>query len=384
MILFVSNSPFLGGAEHYLLDIIKGVKNDFAIVAAAPTGLMSEEIKKIEVEAIEIDIGATLGRFRGLNLFNPQNVLRITRIRSLLKSILKKDPKLLIHTQDYKEMVLFTLAARNLPVKMIYVQHIILPGWLRKNPLVLGYLRSIWNEQDQIVAVSDGVRNDLISLGVNSEKIVRIHNGIDLELFKPYSTQEKQALRKKYKLVGKATVGINGRIAWGKGQDVLLMAMKEILREIPNAHAIFVGTGSPFRQSKLDRIVAQNNLIDKVTFFGSWPRSKIPEFYGILDVFALPSLSEGLPLSILEAMACGVPCIGTRVSGIPEEIDDKKSGFLMSGRTPEELANLCLKLMKDSKMREDFGRVGRKIVEERFTVELMVQNMTRVYRETLI
>jgi glycosyltransferase involved in cell wall biosynthesis len=287
---------------------------------------------------------------------------------------------MLVHTQDYKEMVLFTLAAKGLPVKLLYVQHTILPGWLRKNPVIVRYLKNIWNQQDKIIAVSEGVKRELLEVGVDERKITRVYNGIDLRLFKPFSAGEKLALRKRHGLVGKLTVGINGRIAWGKGQDVLLLAMKSILKKVPNAHALFVGTGSSFRQRSLDRIVAANDLAEKVTFFGSWPREKIPEYYALLDVFALPSLSEGLPLSILEAMASGVPCIGTRIAGIPEEIDDKNSGFLMSGRTPEELSRLCIKLLSDKTLREKFGGAGKRIVEQKFSKELMVKNMTAIYR----
>ncbi|HEY4694600.1 MAG TPA: glycosyltransferase family 4 protein [Candidatus Nanoarchaeia archaeon] len=383
MILFVSNSPFLGGAEHYLLDIIGLVKKDFKVKVACPAGLVADEVKKLGVESVEIDIGSTLGRFRGFNLFNLRNVFRVSRLRSLLQELLREDPNLLVHTQDYKEMVLFTLAARGLPVKLLYVQHVILPTWLKKNPFVLKYLRSIWDRQDQIVTVSDSVKKDLVEAGVNTEKINRVYNGIDLELFKPFPAQEKRDLRKKYNLEGKLTVGINGRIAWGKGQDVLLLAMSEILKKVPNAHALFVGTGSTFRQGPLDNIVAKNNLKSKVTFFGSWPREKIPEFYALTDVVALPSLSEGLPLTILEAMASGIPCVGTKIAGIPEEIVDGKSGFLMQERTPKELAKLCIKLLSDGKLREKFGKEGRLIVEERFDKKLMVKNMSKLYQQLL-
>ncbi|MCH7541994.1 glycosyltransferase family 4 protein [Patescibacteria group bacterium] len=374
MIIFISNSPFLGGAEYYLIDLVRELRKSFTVKLVCPKGPMRRESQNLGVGTLGINIGATLGRYKGWNLFNPKNIFRINDLRKLLLTLLETHKSLIIQTQDYKELLLFTKAADGLDVRLVYVQHPNLPGWLRKNLLVSNIVKNAMRKQDRIIVVSDANKKELIDFGLKSEIIERIYNGVDLNLFKPAQSSKKTTLKNKFGLNGKSIIGLNARIAWGKGQEILLKSLPKILKEVPNAHAIFLGGGAKFRVRRLEKIANQYDLNKNVSFLGEWPRERVPDFYAMIDVFVLPSLSEGLPLSILEAMASSIPCIGTKVAGIPEEIKHNKNGFLMNERTKEELAVLCIKLLKNYDLRRKMGGASRIMAAEKFSKERMIKD----------
>jgi glycosyltransferase involved in cell wall biosynthesis len=113
-------------------------------------------------------------------------------------------------------------------------------------------------------------------------------------------------------------------------------------------------------------------------------RDDIPQFLQSIDVFVLPSLSEGLPLSVLEAMAAGKPVIATNVGGVSEVVQDQRTGFVVPPKDPETMANRILQVMADQAMAERLGRAGREKVERDFSLDTMTQQYEALYEEALL
>ncbi len=122
-------------------------------------------------------------------------------------------------------------------------------------------------------------------------------------------------------------------------------------------------------------------LGDAVRFEGRLPSQALPRFYRAADVLVVPSIYEGLPMVILEAMACGVPCVATRVSGHPEAIEDGVNGLLVEPDAPAQLADACLRLLADPALRARFAEAARQRAADRFGIERQRDAYLAIYRE---
>jgi glycosyltransferase involved in cell wall biosynthesis len=149
-----------------------------------------------------------------------------------------------------------------------------------------------------------------------------------------------------------------------------------VARKVPEAIFVIAGDG-PLR-SKLERFAADEGIASKTRFLGI--RDDVPVVLAALDVFALTSLWEGLPLTVMEAMAAAKPVVATAVNGVPELVEDGVTGFLAPPQGVEQLAVHVTRLLKDSALAEQMGRAGRQRIETRFTVEHMVTQLADLYR----
>jgi glycosyltransferase involved in cell wall biosynthesis len=133
-------------------------------------------------------------------------------------------------------------------------------------------------------------------------------------------------------------------------------------------------------REELEELVTEEQLQDNILFLGT--RNDIPRLLSMLDIFVLCSLSEGLPLTILEAMAAGKPIVASAVGGIPEVIDHGIDGILIPSDDSDRLAEAISELLHDDKKRDDMGEKARKKFEERFTIQTMVERYEELYEET--
>ncbi len=160
-----------------------------------------------------------------------------------------------------------------------------------------------------------------------------------------------------------------------KGHRFLLEAMPEILRRWPKARLLVIGRGEleVVLKEQVERLAIGAN----VHFLGMRP--DVPRLLSLLDVFVLPSLSEGLSLALLEAMASGKPVVATRVGGNPELIDHGKTGFLIQPEDEKDLAAHLLNLLSDPGMMQQFGRQASERVREHFSMGQMVDRYRDLY-----
>jgi sugar transferase (PEP-CTERM/EpsH1 system associated) len=216
--------------------------------------------------------------------------------------------------------------------------------------------------------------------GVKADKIVEIPGGVHVDTFAQVDRKSIERLRHKWDLGTKvAIVGTVGRFAEPKGYSYLLEAMVELRNQNANIRALLVGDG-PLRPAMEEKAEALG-LSDTVVFTGI--RRDVPEILALLDVFVLPSLWEGLPIALLEAMAAGLPVVATRVGGVPEVVVDGATGLLVPPRAPEALSKAILKLLQDPDLRQKMGQAGQERVREYFSVERMVEETEALYERLL-
>jgi glycosyltransferase involved in cell wall biosynthesis len=171
-------------------------------------------------------------------------------------------------------------------------------------------------------------------------------------------------------------IGSIGLLWYIKGYDYLLRAMPAIIKRAPEAQLALVGSGQD--ESKLRQLAEDLAIASKVHFLG-W-REDIPRLLSALDVYVQPSLSEGLPMSILEAAATGLPIVATNVGGIPEIITDGRYGMLVAPGDEAALAEAVGDLLADTASRETFGAQVRKHVMQHFSADSMAAAYADVYR----
>ena len=286
-----------------------------------------------------------------------------------------------VHTHRYKDTVLGTIAARlaGVPhvVRTVHGLREPLSGWnhwkfrayeaLDKAVLHLG--------ADRVIAVSNRTADALRYSGYRPPLVTTIHNGIDLG--QVIATRSRQDLRREWGFDDTAVViGTVGRLSPVKGQDGFLRAVKVILEREPAARFVIAGDGP--LEDELMALASRLQIAHACRFLGA--RSDVYDVISALDVFALPSLNEGLPMAILEATALGVPVVATHVGGMPEIIRHRETGLLVWPGDDRALADACLELVRDREFASTLAARARQVVEAEFSRDRNGEALVDIYR----
>jgi glycosyltransferase involved in cell wall biosynthesis len=204
--------------------------------------------------------------------------------------------------------------------------------------------------------------------GCPAEKICIIPNGVDVEKFHP-RRPNPELLRELGLRKGAPVAGIVAALRPEKNHELFLQAAAIVRQKMPEAIFLIVGDGP--RRLELQRMAAELSLAEAVHFAGT--RADIPEMLGLMDVFLLTSHSEANPVSILEALACEIPVVATRVGSVPETVLDGRTGYLVPPDDAEEIAKRTLSLLQEPDLAAAFGRAGREQIIARWSVERMVR-----------
>lgn len=226
----------------------------------------------------------------------------------------------------------------------------------------------------RIICVSEANRRDLIEECPAAEATTQtIYNGVDLSVFssQPNHRNVRQGLGT---IQGPVLVTI-ARLTEQKGHRYLLQALPGLRETWPQLCCVFVGEGE--LQSALRCMATDLGVEQACQFVGA--REDIPEILAAADLFVLPSLSEGFPFVLLEALAMGCPVVASRVNGVPELIGDRKTGLLVPPRDPQALARAIRDMLSDPTAALRMGAEGRALVRERFTVDRMVASTTAIF-----
>jgi len=236
------------------------------------------------------------------------------------------------------------------------------------------------SDEDRLTAIREKI--------AKSDRIVTIGNGVNLERFDPVRIpeEEKAKRRREFYIPPDApVVGIIGRMVREKGYMEFIEAAALILKEIPRAHFLCIGdelqsdydaSGNLFRNR-----IHHLGLHDRIHFAGM--RSDIPELLSILTVYTLPSYREGMPRSIIEAMAMGLPVVATRIRGCREEVVEGETGYLVPPRDAAALAQAVLGLLKASDRAESMGRAGRERALTLFSEKLVLERQLDIYERLI-
>ena len=228
---------------------------------------------------------------------------------------------------------------------------------------------------DAYVSMSSELTEELASAGVAREKIRLIPQAVDTEVFQPVSPSEKTALRRKLGLPEDGGLAIfTGRLVSYKGLPVLLRAWREICRARADWRLAIVGAGGAdvFNcEDDLKRFVRENRIEDKVLFTGAV--ENVDEYLKSADLFAFPTENEAFGISLIEAMACGLPAVTTSVGGIRDILENGVDGLTIEAGNAEQLRSALAGLMDSPDRRADIGRCAREKVLARYTWDRIVQ-----------
>lgn len=273
----------------------------------------------------------------------------------------------ILHTHRYKENILGSVAARlrGVPhvVRTVHGLSEPLRGWARIKGCFYGKLDKlalVWLT-DRIIGVSRKIVESLEELGVRRSKIRCIHNGIDVNRL--IAVKDARETRNDLGIdPNTIVIGTVGRLMPVKGQEYLIRAAKIMGRDRA-AKFLIVGTG-PLKDD-LAALARNLGIEADVLFLGQ--RDDIYDLINAMDIFILPSIDEGIPMVILEAMSLSKPIIATCVGGIPEIITDGVNGLLVEPKNEQRLAEACLHLIRDYGNAKQLGLRANKVAQEKFS-----------------
>ncbi|KON27197.1 hypothetical protein AC481_05560 [miscellaneous Crenarchaeota group archaeon SMTZ-80] len=372
-ILYVMGNTIFGGGERVFTQLISRLnKNRYELVCAClPKGQLADKLEELKIPLCAID-------FR--HRFSIKTFLK------LLKIVQSEKPHI-VHSQGARVDFYTRLTARLARVPII-VSTIAAPvEEFNVNPIkriIYIFLDRLTEKYvDKFIAVSESMRRKLITKHkIPSGKIVRIYNGVEVENYYYYSSDDY--IKKEFN-IGRNTllVGTIGRLVWEKGLEYFIKAIKEIEDSTwqmkDNIRFLIVGEGELRRE--LENLVKELKIEQKVVFTGF--RKDINKILSVLNILVLSSLREGQPMVLLEAMAAGKPVIATNIEGLDETIIDGVTGILVPPKDPASLAKVIASLLQNRDKAEKMGQAGRSIVEERFNITARVKEYERLY-DTLV
>ena len=241
------------------------------------------------------------------------------------------------------------------------------------------WLRMTRGLPDRIICVSDAVKQVVMDRErIDEDRVVVIRNGV--EPF-PDSGKETADTRNELGLEGHhLVVGMVANFNRSvKGVSLFLDAVPQILQAVPDARFLLLGRG---KEEKALRDKARSMGIDPYVIFAGFRRD-IHRFYAVMDISALTSLSEGLSITLLESMRCGIPVVATRVGGNPEVVLDGETGYLVPAGDVSTFASRTVKLLLDRKLREQMGEAGRQRVKRHFRMPDLASRYIGIYEDCL-
>lgn len=246
---------------------------------------------------------------------------------------------------------------------------------LKKRPFWKSYFRNLKRNVDAFVVISQEIDAELAALGVPQEKRVFLPNGVNTERCTPISEERKLKLRNELSLPAEATlVAYVGRLVPEKRVDHLLNLWPQIQSNYPTARLLIVGEGS--EESRLKRM-----LVDGSQFTGQ-VKDAVP-YLQAADLFVLPSSTEGLSNSMLEAMSCGLPVLATTVGGAPDVIEHGKNGFLIPPDDVDSLQRGLQTLLADGTLRFTLGSNARARILADFSLDSVADRLAALYERLL-
>ena len=363
-VLQVALSLTPGGTERLVVEICRRIAPEFraTVCCLDDAGEWAEDLRNdgIEVVALRREPG-----------FRPSVGRRIARIAA-------ERGIRLAHCHQYSPFVYGRIAAWWMQeLKLVYTEHGRLsdapPSWKRRmvNPVLSRF-------DGTAVAVSHELRDYMIDARFAADRLQVVHNGIEPGA-RP-SLEDRNAARTRLGIRGDRFVAMTvARLDPVKDLVGLLDGFAKVRVHVPDARLVVVGDGP--ERARIEQRAAKADLAGSVILTGY--QSNVRALLPAADVYVSNSISEGVSITILEAMAAAVPVVATSVGGTPEVLDGGVGGTLVPARSPDRLAAAILDLARAAGRRARVGDEGRRRVETAFTIDRMVDDYTRIYRQQL-
>jgi glycosyltransferase involved in cell wall biosynthesis len=373
-VLFFISSLSGGGAERIMVDILSYIDRtriEATLVLLYPYD--NSPYKKYLPE----DVRVVVVERKSDSFFS-----KIKQFADFIKTVHKEKPRVILSMLTHNNIMAVSVGLI-FRVKIIACEHIILSKFIktRGGEKILWFpvsllVKALYRFADRVIAVSNGIKSDLIEeFNIAAHKIQVIYNPVDINRITELSSVPPEHPFCKSDV---SVVVAIGRLVWQKGFDNLLRAFNLVIQEM-DARLIIAGEG-PEKES-LEQMVKDLGMTDKVFLIG-FQRNPY-QFLSSADVFVLSSNFEGLPMVILEAMACGTPVIATDCRSGPREIlQNGKLGFLVPVGDEQALSKGIVTLLKDRALREKFSRLARERTKD-FSVDKIIKQYERMIYESI-
>jgi len=364
-VLHIISSLPLGGAENQLLTLVPALNNDYFrvhVCCLRGEGILAGKL-----------------RARGINVFSLNMRLRYWPVAIFkLCRLIKQLNAQIVHTHLFEAGLLGRVAAKIVGVPVIITTEHNMGLWKKRHHVLLERLVNRFT--NKMIAVSEDIRQRRIhNEGIPPEKIVTIPNAVDIERFNRINSREQT--RNDLNIdTSFYVIGTIARLDPDKRIDHLLEAASIICKIFPQARFLIIGDG--LLRNKLEDQALNLELLPKyVKFLGS--RQDIPELLTALDIFVLSSEREGLPVSLLEAMAASKPIVATAVGGIPEVIHNGVNGLMVPPCEPKYLADAIISLIENNTLRESVTSNGFRSVKTKYSLDVVSQQIFTLYDSLL-
>ncbi len=350
----------LGGMERVIATLaysLDKAKYDVEVWCVARGGRIANEL---EHKGLKVKI---------LNILNYHNPFDALKIIFLLRGA-KPD---IVHIHGYFASTIGRIAAKLAGVPVIIVHVHSTYWWYKKRHIVVEKLLSIVTHK--IICCSKAVEEFVQEYeGIKSSRTVVIYNGIDENRFNQF--KDTFVIKQVLKInPSDMVVGIVASLTPQKGHIYFLEAASKVLETFAQITFLIVGDG--ILRKELEQKVNDLNIVSHVIFTGK--RDDVPDLLSIMDMVVLSSkIREGMPISIIEAMACSKPVVATNIGGVPEVVKDGETGLLVPAKSSFALASAITRLLKDKEYAVALGEAGKKRVEQ-FSSKIMAEKIEEIY-----
>lgn len=291
----------------------------------------------------------------------------------ILTEQIRRDGVRIIHSHNYKSNYYARRAAALTGVRWIVTNHGRRAGF---RLLVYALLDALQvRKASRVVAVSPRIADQLSAMGVNRGRVSVIDNGVDFKRFE--NLPEKGEAGRLFGVADDAyVIGTVGALSEEKGHRYLLRALQDIRKSIPDVVCVLVGDGP--ERTRLEQAAREFGIADAVIFAGK--RDDVPSVLPRFDLFVLPSLSEGLPMALLEAQAAKVPVVATSVGAIDTVIQDGVTGLVVPPGAAPALAEAIIRNHAEAEKTRNRALKGYERVKEHYSAENMAREYLELYR----
>ena len=369
----------IGGSATHVILLTAGLNNE-RLESTLVTGVEGK------YEGNMLDLAAAKGVKPIIIPQLRRNIDPVGGFIALLKlyRLMRRQKPDIVHTHTATAGLLGRLAAKlaGAPVILHTFHGHVLRGYF-------GPLRSkalVWMERflarlsDRIVTVSEGQRRELAGYGIASlEKITVVPLGFELEDLLACESHRGELRHELGLAAENKLVGIVARLVSIKNHRLFLQAAQVVAEAVPQARFLVVGDGE--LREELEAYTCDLGL-DEKAFFTGWRRD-LAHLYADLDVVALTSINEGTPVSLIEAMAAGVPVAATAVGGVPDVVVDGETGYLVEAGDMRGMASAIIELLRNPEKAREMGQKGREAVYPKFAAQTLIANVAGLYAELL-
>lgn len=303
---------------------------------------------------------------------------------AFVRQVFRRDPGQVLHANQFHLQVPLSLLASRLRRTCVVIGvHGSGRGGdmqrLARLPLGVGRV-VLWagRRADAVISLTTQMSEELLAAGIPADRVVLIPNGVDCALFAPVMPERRVELRAQFNLPpDRQIVLFSGRLAFPKAVDVLLRAWQRLHERNPQALLVLAGTGA--QQEEMEALSHELGLDDAVRFLG-WVETTRP-IYQLADLFVLSSWSEGMSMSLLEAMACGLMPVVTAIPGNADLVKEEENGLLVAPGDEQAMAAALQRGLSDAPLRARLGTAARETITSRFSAELMNRRYAHLYQQ---